>query len=123
MRHCQAAVRLDLVARNVADNAEPPKSEDREVEILKASDVPAVLDALKVLASCWGKSGTQFGTRLSDTGHNQQGSGGLKHPEFPDKNIQIGTPRDCGIPLSYALRIGLLTHECCGRIRYPRTEW
>jgi hypothetical protein len=74
MRHCQAAVRLDLVARNVADNAEPPKSEDREVEILKASDVPAVLDALKVLASCWGKSGTQFGTRLSDTGHNQQGS-------------------------------------------------
>ena len=58
----QAAVRLDLVARNVADNAEPPKSEDREVEILKASDVPAVLDALKVLASCWGKSGTQFGT-------------------------------------------------------------
>jgi hypothetical protein len=55
MRHCQAAVRLDLVARNVADNAEPPKSEDREVEILKASDVPAVLDALKVLASCWVK--------------------------------------------------------------------
>ena len=91
MRHCQAAVRLDLVARNVADNAEPPKSErgrDSEGEILKASDVPAVLEAL----SCWGKSGTQFGTRLSDTGHNQQGSRGLKHPEFPDKNIQIGTP-------------------------------
>src|SRR5262249_45844633 len=38
MRHCQAAVRLDLVARNVADHAEPPKSEDREVEILKASE-------------------------------------------------------------------------------------
>jgi integrase len=43
----QAAVRLDVLARNVADNVEPPKRGDREVEILKASDVPAVLDALK----------------------------------------------------------------------------
>ena len=42
----QSAVRLDLVARNVADNVEPPKREEREVEILKASDVPVVLDAL-----------------------------------------------------------------------------
>ena len=34
-----------MLARNVADNVEPPKRGDRE--ILKASDVPAVLDALK----------------------------------------------------------------------------
>jgi integrase len=43
----QSALRLDLVARNVADNVEPPKREGHEVEILKAGDVPTVLDALK----------------------------------------------------------------------------
>jgi integrase len=41
------AVKLDLVARNVAANVEPPKREDREVQILKrADDIRAVLEAL-----------------------------------------------------------------------------
>jgi hypothetical protein len=43
----QSAVRLDLTTRNVADNVEPPKRDDREVEILKAGDIGAVLDTLK----------------------------------------------------------------------------
>ena len=43
----QSAVRLDLVACNVADDVEPPKPGDYEVEMLKASDVPVVLEALK----------------------------------------------------------------------------
>jgi len=43
----QAAVRLDMIGRNVADHVDPPKPEDHEVEILTASEVPAVLDALK----------------------------------------------------------------------------
>jgi integrase len=42
-----SAVKLDLVARNVADNVEPPKREDHEVQILKADDVKRVLDALR----------------------------------------------------------------------------
>ena len=42
-----AAVKLDLVARNVADNVEPPKRESHEVQILKADEVKTVLDALK----------------------------------------------------------------------------
>src|SRR5262245_36188369 len=41
------AVKLDLVARNVAANVEPPKREDREVQNLKkADDIRAVLEAL-----------------------------------------------------------------------------
>jgi integrase len=43
----QSAMKLDMIPRNVADNVEPPKADDREVEILKAGDVPAVLEALK----------------------------------------------------------------------------
>ena len=44
----QVAVKLDLTARNVADNVEAPRREDRgDVAILKASDIPAVLEALK----------------------------------------------------------------------------
>jgi integrase len=43
----QAAVRHDMVARNVADHVEPPKPKKREVAILKATEVPAVLEALK----------------------------------------------------------------------------
>ena len=30
----QAAVRLDMIGRNVADHVDPPKPEDHEVEIL-----------------------------------------------------------------------------------------
>jgi integrase len=43
----QAAVRHDMVGRNVADNVDPPKPQKREVAILKATEVPAVLEALK----------------------------------------------------------------------------
>jgi integrase len=43
----QAAVKLDMVGRNVADAVDLPKSEVREVAILRAHEVPAVLDALK----------------------------------------------------------------------------
>ena len=43
----QAAVKLDMVGRNVADAVDLPESEVREVAILRAHEVPAVLDALK----------------------------------------------------------------------------
>ena len=43
----QAAVRHDVVGRNVADHVEPPKPKKREVAILKGLEVPAVLAALK----------------------------------------------------------------------------
>jgi integrase len=43
----ESAVKLDIAARNVADNVEAPKPEDGERMILKANDVQAVLAALK----------------------------------------------------------------------------
>jgi integrase len=43
----QSAVGLELLARNVADVAKPPKIEEGEVEILNADQIAAVLDALK----------------------------------------------------------------------------
>ena len=41
------AVKLDLIARNVADAVTPPKIEAEEVEILDADQIAAVLDALR----------------------------------------------------------------------------
>ena len=41
------AVRLDMLARNVAEAVPPPKMADTEVEILDADQIAAVLDALK----------------------------------------------------------------------------
>jgi integrase len=43
----QEAVKLDLLARNVADAVTPPKVEADEVEILTADKIAVVLDALK----------------------------------------------------------------------------
>src|SRR5262249_37615984 len=43
----QAAVRLELLTRNVAGAVEPPAVETDEVEILGADQITAVLDALK----------------------------------------------------------------------------
>ena len=43
----QAAVKLDMIVRNVADAVGLPKSEVGEVAILRAHEVPAVLDALR----------------------------------------------------------------------------
>jgi integrase len=43
----QEALRHDLVSRNVVDCVEPPRPEKREVAILKADEIPAVLEALK----------------------------------------------------------------------------
>jgi integrase len=43
----QEAVRLELLARNVADAAPPPKIEVGEVEILDATQIETVLEALK----------------------------------------------------------------------------
>ena len=43
----KTAVRHDLVAHNVADHVEPPKTKKPTVPNLKANDVPTVLEALK----------------------------------------------------------------------------
>ena len=43
----QDAVKLDMLARNVADAVTPPKVEAAEVEILDAEQIAALLDALK----------------------------------------------------------------------------
>jgi integrase len=43
----QSAVELELLARNVADVAKPPKVEAQEIEILTADQIATVLDVLK----------------------------------------------------------------------------